>query len=182
MNAWQETDYDSIWTPFKERFQFSPSTTEWPGFCEPLDSITYHIGHVYGTPSRYEQLTLDLSCKLIAAFQKCVPADELMCALAWPGQTYQFNPHAPFDFHNEDLWPLPALPNGDYYIFVHPSLEFGVLGHPWEQTMCVFGQPLLEAFKQGQPDLFSSAVRIGGVPNRGKPREKPRRKPRWKFW
>jgi len=124
--------------------------------------VTYHIGHVYGGPERYPRLTLDLSRKLVAALRRCGASDELVRALDWNHPAYRFWPHAPFAFASEDDWPVPALPNGDYYIFVDPDLTFGVLGHRWEKTMCIFGQRLLEAFSLDLPSLFDRPNRIGG--------------------
>lgn len=67
MHAWEKLpsgDDDSVWEHFERRFDFRPSTIEWPGFREPSESVTYDISHVYGDPQRYEQLTLDLCRKL----------------------------------------------------------------------------------------------------------------------
>jgi len=165
MAAWKEQpseDYESVWTPFDRRFHFRPSTTEWPGFREPLQSITYDISHVYGDSDRYEQLTLDLCRKLVAALRRCTPAGDFVDVLDWHHPSYRFWPHEAFEFASEDDWPIPPLPNGDYYIFLARDLELGVLGHPWEQTMCTFGAPLLEAFARDLPLLFDRPIRRGG--------------------
>jgi hypothetical protein len=37
-------------------------------------------------------------------------------------------------------WRVPVFPNGDYYLFARPDFSEGTFGHPWEQTLCVFGQ------------------------------------------
>ncbi len=162
MQAWRETEYDSAWTPFAKKFRFRPSTTIWPAYLEPPDSVTYHIGHVYGDADNYERLTLDLSRKTISALRCCVGRGEFVFALDWQHQTYRFYPHESFEYESEADWPIPVLPNGDYYIFVSPRLDFGILGHPWEQTMCVFGQPLLDALARDQPTLLDRPIRNGG--------------------
>ncbi|MEO0479358.1 MAG: DUF2716 domain-containing protein [Planctomycetota bacterium] len=165
MAAWEEQgfdDYESVWTPFDRRFKFQPSTTEWPGFREPLESITYDIGHVYGDPHRYARLTLDLCRKLVGALRRCTAAGDFVYVLDWQHPSYRFWPHEPFEFASEDDWPIPALPNGDYYIFLARDREFGVLGHPWEKTMCTFGSALLDAIAQDLPALFDRPVRRGG--------------------
>jgi hypothetical protein len=166
MRAWEKQppeDYETVWTPFDRLFNFRPSVTQWPGYREPTVSVTYHIGHVYGDSDRYVRLTLDLSNKLVAALRKCVAVDEFVNVLDWQHPSYRFWPHLPFNFVREDDWPVPALPNGDYYIFIGTELTFGVLGHPWEQTMCVFGLPLLVAFQQDLPALFDRPIRVGGL-------------------
>ncbi|MFO1076403.1 MAG: DUF2716 domain-containing protein [Planctomycetota bacterium] len=165
MVAWKKQpseEYESVWTPFDRRFKFRPSMTKWPGFQEPLESVTYGIGHVYGDFDRYARLTVDLCRKLADALRRCTPAGEFVDVLDWQHPSYRFWPHEPFEFSSEDDWPIPALPNGDYHIFLAHDQKFGVLGHPWEQTMCVFGAPLLKAFAQDIPLLFDRPVRRGG--------------------
>ena len=82
--------------------------------------------------------------------------------LDWQHPCYLFEPHGEFSFNSEDDWPVPAIPNGDYHIFLSRGMDLGVFGHPWEQTMCVFGQSLLEAFTSDPPELFTKRVRVGG--------------------
>ena len=165
MNAWAELPEaarNSTWDRFEARFRFRPSTIDWPGILEPEDSVTYGIGHVYGDAERYGRLTLDLSHKLVLALQRCVSETGVVHVLDWQHQCYSFMPHVPFTFSEEDDWPVPVLPNGDYYIFLDPELEFGVFGHPWEQTMCVLGTKLIDALAIDPPRLFDRQVRIGG--------------------
>ena len=38
------------------------------------------------------------------------------------------------------------IPNGDYTIFVGRDHAFGIVGHPWEQSLCVFGELAVNAF------------------------------------
>ncbi|MDH6280004.1 DUF2716 domain-containing protein [Prescottella agglutinans] len=42
-------------------------------------------------------------------------------------------------------WRVPVYPNGDYYIFVREDLSDGTFGHPWERTLCVFGERLVSS-------------------------------------
>jgi len=43
------------------------------------------------------------------------------------------------------LWPTTVFPNGDYTIFLTEDMSTGTFGHPWEQTLCVFGEPMVSA-------------------------------------
>src|SRR5262245_27017664 len=172
MTAWEKLlrwEEDAIWRRFETQFELTPSVTDWPGIREPEASITYHIGHVFGDAERYDRLTLDLSQKLVHALRRCVPTTGEVNALDWQSQCYRFKPDGLFRFDSEDDWPIPALPNGDYYIFVDPALEFGVFGHPWEQTMCVFGQAIIASFAADLPALFDRPIRVGGRVVRLKP-------------
>jgi hypothetical protein len=99
---------------------------------------------------------------MVAASQSCVADGEAIMVLDLQHPCYRFLPHALFAFETEDDWPIPALPNGDYYIFLGTDLSFGVFGHPWERSMCVFGRPLLAAFGDDPPLLFDRPLRVGG--------------------
>jgi hypothetical protein len=168
MTAWQELDADEaqrVWDRFDSALHFQPSVdkADWPGIREPRDSVAFSIGHVFsGDESRYTRLTNDLAHKLIIALQKCVDVGSTIYALDWQHACYSFAPHQPFDFKTEDDWPVPPCPNGDYYIFLAQDMSFGVFGHPWEQTMCVFGRCLIDAFEDELPLLFDNRVRRGG--------------------
>jgi hypothetical protein len=165
MDAWKtctEAESSQIWNDFDSRFRFRPSMKRFPGFTEPLDSVTYSIAGAYGDGTRYQEASLDLGAKLVAALRRCVPRDEFVFALDWQHPSYKFWPHRPFQFESEADWPVPALPNGDYYCFVSRDFSLGTLGHPWEMTICVFGKPLIAAFESDRPDLFKRPVRTAG--------------------
>jgi hypothetical protein len=36
-----------------------------------------------------------------------------------------------------------VYPDGDYYAFALPDFSERIFGHPWEQTLCVFGPRLV---------------------------------------
>lgn len=79
-----------------------------------------------------------------------------MYALDWQHKCYQFDPHT-------EYWPpFPVFPEGEYYIFLSEDLNQGTFGHPWEQTICVFGHNLLDAYSVQMPKLFQRTVRKNG--------------------
>jgi len=57
---------------------------------------------------------------------------------------------------------IPVLPDGDYHIFLADDFSFGTLGHPWEQTICVFGKPLIDVVEREGPKLLGRVVRRQG--------------------
>ena len=166
MNPWtefHEAEYAPIWQAFESRFHFRPSVRaeDWPGIAEPAPSITYAIGHIYELP-REERAALeaDLEAKLLAAFRALVGRDGgegVVHALDWQHASFRF---APTVAEAASVpWAIPALPDGDYYIFLAPDLRWGIFGHPWEETMCVFGDELLRALAAAPPKLFTKPVR-----------------------
>lgn len=168
MIGWTElpdTEYGMAWDRFHENFRFNPSTEsiDWPAIIEPADSVTFSIAHIYdGDTAAYNRRTVDLGRKLISAFRMCTAPTESIYALDWQHACYRFEPHSEFEFVTEEDWPVPPLPNGDYYIFLSQDMKLGVFGHPWEQTICVFGQPLISAFSVNPPELFCKTLRVSG--------------------
>jgi hypothetical protein len=160
MGAWSELseqDEGAVWSRFAEVFNFIPSVTssDWPGIHERRPFRTYSIEHIYGHPSA-RQLERDLEDKARIAFQACAPSDTRVYALDWQHQCYWLRPH---ELVSGEPWAIPALPDGDYYIFLEEQFEYGWFGHPWEQTICVFGTPLLRALDRQRPELFTSCIR-----------------------
>jgi hypothetical protein len=159
MSAWTEltkSEYDDVWDRFYADFQFRPSIlpADWPGIREPEPSETYRIGHIYGNPEA-ERLIGNLDRSALAAYRSCVGNDESIYALDWQHPCYWFKPHQQKE---ADPWKVPSLPNGDYYIFLAVDFRFGWFGHPWEQTICVFGQQLLTAIHERPPEVFSGGM------------------------
>ncbi len=169
--TWEALHYpskedDTAWNFMDQTLQFQPSVQHRPGIVEPIPSLTYDIGHIYTVNETQARLLEDdLNQKTLAALQVCTGPDERLYALDWQHTCYWFYPHRPFDADKAEAWGVPVLPNGDYYIFLAEDFRFGIFGHPWEQTMCIFGQPLLDAYSRSRPLLFTRIVRADGKPN-----------------
>jgi len=169
MLAWEEMDYAArteVWDRFDREFSFQPSVHEedWPGIREPDPSETYSISHVYdGEDELYAKLNRELQDWGLRAFRTLLHGETAwLFALDWQHACYRFRPHIPFAVDEFGEWPIPLLPNGDYYIFLHSEFAWGVFGHPWEQTICVFGKELLALVEQGRPTLLSQRIRRDG--------------------
>ncbi|MBM2574772.1 DUF2716 domain-containing protein [Jannaschia sp. Os4] len=137
--------------------KFRPSISVFPGFEEPRPSVTYGIEAAWtGLTAADTQVLTDLETKALAAFRAAAGPACTLWALDWQHACYAFRPSAA---RPDDPWPIPALPDGDYHLFLDPGLRFGWLGHPWEQTICLFGAPLLAALKRHCPLLLRDPVR-----------------------
>jgi hypothetical protein len=158
MDAWTALsgrEEDSIWKRFDLAFRFRPSVSQGPGIIEPRPFKTYSIAHYYGHADA-ARLEKDLESKARNAFQDCTPIGARLYALNWQHPCYWLRPH---QLASDVTWKVPALPNGDYYVFLEEQFEFGWFGHPWEQTICVFGSRLLNALETHSPLLFSTCAR-----------------------
>jgi len=169
MSAWQELTGDaeiSVWNRFERDFLFLPSVDagKCRGIREPAPSETYSISQVYdGDESHYAKLNAELQRWGLNAFQELLPLEsDWLNVLDWQHPCYRFYPHIPFELDEFDEWTIPILPNGDYYIFLEQEFTWGIFGHPWEQTMCIFGSPLLEILKKSRPELLTKLVRKNG--------------------
>jgi uncharacterized protein DUF2716 len=152
-----ESEDDEVWERFSRDFEFRPSVhaRSFPGIREPHPSVTYALPREGGAarlPTRDE--VADLKAALLAAFRACTPPDGRIYALDWQHESFWLLPHVAFD-----EWAVPVLPDGDYYIFLAPDFVWGVFGHPWEWTICLFGANLLAAVGQRPLHLFSTPIR-----------------------
>nr|WP_245555623.1 DUF2716 domain-containing protein [Gordonia soli] len=134
----------SAWTLFEKRFgELRPGLrpADWPAVIEPEPSVTFDL-----TVPRE-------SAAAWAAQFDAVNAEALRCfvsqfddpgwiVLDWQHPGYRFDAvtHAT-TFDTE--WRVPIHPNGDYNTFARPDFSEGTFGHPWEQTLCVFGPRLV---------------------------------------
>ena len=156
MSAWaalSAVEEDATWNQFCSRFAFRASVRpeEWPGIREPAPFVTWAIPDPWS-----EAATEDLHERALSAFRIAVPPGERMLALDWQHPCWWLSPHA-----SVDHWEVPVLPNGDYFVFLSRDLEWGWFGHPWEQTICVFGAPQLAALAHNLPAIFSRVLRQG---------------------
>lgn len=166
MAFWQELtepEYEEVWKRFYYKYDFHPSVDpiHWPGITEPKPSVTYKISQVYGS-DKYETLVTDLNARMLEAFRLSTSRKDKLYALDWQHTCYRFDPHLRFEPGDPNNWWVPVLPNGDYAIFLSQDMKLGIFGHPWEETICVFGKSLLQAVEKRIPLLFNTVVRING--------------------
>ncbi|MFB9906511.1 DUF2716 domain-containing protein [Allokutzneria oryzae] len=164
---WQELDPDShrrVWNRFDGRFDFLPSAhpEDWPSIVEPTPSLTWDLAPGQRRPlSRYDHAARDfgrsregvdeLADVLFAALKRCTGEQDWVYVLDWQHASYRFWPHRT---DSVDPWPVPIVPDGDYCAFLAADLSYGIFGHPWERTVCLFGGELTTAVADhGQPVL-----------------------------
>ncbi len=153
-----EREEDEVWTNVFDYLAFNPSVhaKNFPGFTEPAPSLTYSFRDIWG--ENYAALNSDLETKALAIFRQATSAEEFIFALDWQHRCYKFYPHR-VGVEGCKAWLIPPLPNGDYAVFLEKSFAYGWLGHPWEQTICLFGQPILLALESHPPQVFRNTLR-----------------------
>lgn len=142
---------NTIWDSFYEKFKFSPSVhpENFPSILEPHPSTTYEIKEKYS-----DEEVEDLNAKVQEAIKSCSTINERICVLDWQHQCYWFYPHRHFQ-----EWLVPVLPDGDYYIFLAEDFRFGIFGHPWEWTSCVWGGNLISFLENSKPKIWETTKR-----------------------
>jgi hypothetical protein len=156
-DAWIELPADRAdraWDRFVEEFRFRPGTgpDSWPSFREPGPSITWRVREELAdfNPWRDPQAA-PYNLSLLGALRECVSEGEPVLALDWQHAAYEFYPHRLRRPEVVRGWLIPALPSAEYHLFVTPDHRLGSLGHPWEETVCVFGAGFLEAYLRLTP-------------------------------
>jgi hypothetical protein len=103
----------------------------------------------------------DLGNKLLSAFIECTDKDEYIYALDWQNDGYWVNPRLKFIKDEFDEWLVPFFPNGDYYFFLQKDFEWGYLGHPWQQSICIFGEKFVRNLRESKPKMFKKVIHEG---------------------
>jgi hypothetical protein len=168
--SWRElggVEHDQVWGWFEERFHFRPGMEppDWPGIREPEPSLTWDISSAYVLDDHLCATALmDLRLRTLRALRQCTRAGEELYAIVRQHACYAVSPRAgPAAAEEVSFWPIPILPDGVYTLFLAADGRFGIFGHPWEMTVCVFGRELLDAFGEDLPGLFRKLVRRDGA-------------------
>jgi hypothetical protein len=156
MNAWIElsaSEYKDVWDRFYNSFEFRPSITAagWPGIREPRPSVTYSIADADG-------IVDGLDARALAVFRSLVVPDTRIYALDWQHTCFWFYPH----LAGHEPFRISVFPDGDYSIFLAEDFSFGLFGHPWQETVCAFGERLLQVMAHHEP-LFTHVLRRDGL-------------------
>lgn len=156
---------ERFWGLVDRQLGFHPSTRpgDWPGFNEPEGSITWSAAPLFDDfEESFVDAEIELASVLAFAADKVRGGDDSLVCLDWQHPGYWFDPAIVRPPSQAYSWPIPVLPDGDYYLFLATDLRFGWLTHPWEQTVCCYGdllaemQPALE--RLGLPILRRSGV------------------------
>ena len=147
-SAWLEVDrgeYDTLWARFNERFGFRAGVdpNSWPAIREPSPSITFDLSVIPDGAQRGAAYDA-INAEALRAFVWAMPDCDELIALDWQHPAYRFIPA------NQTLtwqaeWKVPVYPDGDYFAFLSEDYTEGTFGHPWEQTICVIGQRLIDS-------------------------------------
>ncbi|MEV6926321.1 DUF2716 domain-containing protein [Dactylosporangium sp. NPDC051485] len=128
MAAWEELPfdtYDELWSRV-------------PAGPEP--SVTFDLSGFFTARVQAEFNAAERAVNDLAqlAFVRLLPPQRPLLVLNREHASFRFWPHRSTE-------PLDRLvvPNGDHYVVGTEDFSMGTAGHPWEQTLRVWGEPLL---------------------------------------
>lgn len=145
-------EYESVWTHFDAKFGFRAGTqpSSWPGITEPQGSITFGLGSLFDGTGTTEWLRQAINFTVIWALADIVGPDQPIIAMDWQHPSYHFWPHRNIATDPSGMLSMnhtTPVPDGDYFIFLSEDMSMGTFGHPWEQTLCVFGNDLVSKLR-----------------------------------
>jgi hypothetical protein len=156
MNNWislQDDEYRIVWNNFYKHFSFKPSIypKDWPTFSTNVPYVTFEIKKNYQDEEIDE---LEETCKIV--LRSCLEPDEYIYALDWQHESFYYSPYL------QDVPPrISFYPDGDYYLFLKSDFSFGYLGHPWEHSITIFGEELVQQFIKHKPKILGGIIRRG---------------------
>lgn len=142
-DVWREVDYDSAWTPFNERFQFTPDYYERSAAAIrlPQNSLVIDLRPIFEHDgARFAAGEAAISSSALRAFVWLAEDNEVL-ALDWQHTAYHYSPSQQALSVNAML--VPVFPNGDYFAHMTTDLRWGTFGHPWQQTLTIWGDELI---------------------------------------
>lgn len=161
MAALSDSEYRRVWDRFREVFAFRPSMSslEWPAIKEPVASVAWSLSALDDDPcdERLDRLVAVVEQGL----SSCVGPTDTLLALDWQHTSYRFAPQK-VGGPGRPAWPLSPYPDGDYCVFLSEDFSFGSFGHPWEHSLCLFGEELLDATSTEVGEVLGSPSRRSG--------------------
>ncbi|MFE7582314.1 DUF2716 domain-containing protein [Streptomyces gardneri] len=151
-------DNGPLWDRFSTDFDFKPSTTSMPAISTPVPFAVWHLhAHHRPVPDLPRQIDGIVQRGLLTATEP----GEFVYWLDWHHDGYRYDPR------RTDLPGRPprpgngAHPQGDYYLHLTDDLRLGTFGHPWEETLTVWGPRLLAAVEAELTELLGEPIRRG---------------------
>lgn len=158
-NPVEESQDDNLWTRFCEHFSFRPGMKpdSWPSIREPVPAITWDISSPLSlydlNYTAFQTVEYNYRRLIGAGFRSSVKPGQVVFGMSWHHQTYVADPRQKDLTDKVDQWQVWVLPLGNYEILLSEDFTLGVFCHPWEQSLCVFGRPLLEFIDRTAGDL-----------------------------
>lgn len=153
------------WDRFYAEFKFRPrnGSSTGPGIKEPIASVTWSLAALFDGRTGTDNDDIDRFIDVVErGLTACTKPDHWLIALDWQHPSHWFLPHH-VGGDGQPPWPLTPIPDGDYYIILSEDFDSGSFGHPWEETICVFGQGLVDTVTDQIDALVGPPIRRSGI-------------------
>lgn len=144
-DVWRVIDYDDAWAPFNARFDFRPDYYERhvPAIRLPDRSLVIDLQPIYVAEAPRLAAGVDaINAAALRAFV-WLAEDEQLIALDWQHESFTYSPGA--QALSGGPWRITVAPDGDYYAYVTQDLRWGTFGHPWQRTLTIWGDALIDS-------------------------------------
>jgi hypothetical protein len=151
MRSLNSTEYAEVWDTFESAFKFHPSVNgPFPAISEPACSVTFRLNADYTE----EQLD-ELGAAIRLAFAESgSPSDEIYY-LDWQHDSFIGT------ISSMPAW-MNGYPDGDYASLLRKDLQSGTFGHPWEGSICFFGDAFVNEILRLRPAMLDKPIRNRG--------------------
>lgn len=173
--VWAELDWDAgkvLWAEFADRYQFRAGTSpdKWPAIVEPIPSVVWDLYPVFTGhyPGGFAAGSRGVAALVLDTLRACTEWPETVVFHDWVHPSRLFGPHEVDEPEEVRGWDVGGpFPNCDYTIFVSRDYAFGIVGHPWERSLCVFGESAVAGFAARDQGAFTKGPRRDGQPVAG---------------
>lgn len=164
--AMASLEREAAWDRYYEKFDFRASVKPegWPAIKEPTPSVTFDLSMSDGP--RMITAFAALNAEALRCFVWALPDIEELLVLNWQHTAWWFDPRlddAPAQWDDLQHAQPTVWPDGDYFSFLSPDMTEGTFGHPWEQTLCVMGDRLIDTLGKSLA-LWLPVLRVNGEP------------------
>ncbi|MFJ5985454.1 DUF2716 domain-containing protein [Lentzea sp. NPDC092896] len=150
-----------LWREFVAEFDFRRARR--PVIREPVPSVTWTLPPCGTSDRPFPDSTLPVAQVVCDVLRDCVECWDSVFHHDGVHPSTQYRPHRVTDIRDLDRWEYSHYPNGDYSIFVAKDLSFGVVGDPYEQSLCFFGAQAVTAAENHNHGVLAHALRRNGI-------------------
>ena len=143
--------YNNIWDKINKEFNFTPSIDI---NVEPFKfKINYKVYKLQSVWNEEQEKIVNNILKEMS--------NEDIYALSYQHDCFEFNPSEEIgleynyydDIRNCVVYFPSCYPNGEYNFFISKDFSYGFLGHPWRKEIYIFGDILINKFKNQKENL-----------------------------
>jgi len=152
MRSLVNSEYSEVWDNFEKKFSFRPSVNgPFPAIKEPDDSITFLLAWDHD-----DAMIDELRNAIFSALAACAIEAQEFYYLDWQHECYALDIKT-----SAETW-INGFPDGDYAIFLSKDMSVGTFGHPWEYSICIFGEAFAKAIIKQKPAMLEKVIRNSG--------------------